>query len=199
MTGLPGVVFIVDSNKEEIAVREANRLGIPVVAIADTNADPDLLTVPIAGNDDAIRSVSLITRAIADTIEAARRETPEMPSVDEGAEAYTYSTDAAEVEDTSRSRRKRPRRRPRPEAIAQRMHHAPTPESAAEEGAEAGEGQAEGESEEVGDQDEAEAKNAVQAAGPAEAEGEAPAESEAEAPATEPGSEEADDGSSGGS
>jgi small subunit ribosomal protein S2 len=173
MNGLPGVVFVVDSNKEEIAVREANRLGIPVVAIADTNADPDLLTVAIAGNDDAIRSVSLITRAIADTIEAARREKSDMPGVDEEAEAYTYSTDAAEVEDTSRSQRKRPRprRRPRPEAIAQRMHHPPATESGAE-GAEGEGGQAEGEAKdapegkdapEAKDQPEAEVKGAVEA------------------------------------
>jgi small subunit ribosomal protein S2 len=76
MTKLPGLVYIVDSKKEEIAVKEANRLGIPAVAIADTNADPDLLTIPIAGNDDAIRSVSLIAREIADTVHAAMAEVP---------------------------------------------------------------------------------------------------------------------------
>ncbi len=61
MTRLPGLMFVVDSKKERIAVAEANKLGIPIVAIVDTNADPDLITVPIAGNDDAIRSVELIT------------------------------------------------------------------------------------------------------------------------------------------
>ena len=68
MTRLPGLMFVVDSKKERIAVDEANKLGIPVIAIVDTNADPDLITVPIAGNDDAIRSVELITRAIADAV-----------------------------------------------------------------------------------------------------------------------------------
>src|SRR5690606_10487183 len=71
MARIPGAIFVVDAKKERIAVNEANKLGIPVIAIADTNADPDLLTVPIAGNDDAIRSVGLIASAIGDaTIEA---------------------------------------------------------------------------------------------------------------------------------
>jgi small subunit ribosomal protein S2 len=65
MTRLPGLLVVIDSRKEKIAVTEANKLGIPIVAIVDTNADPDLITVPIAGNDDAIRSVELITHAIA--------------------------------------------------------------------------------------------------------------------------------------
>ncbi|MGH7540115.1 MAG: 30S ribosomal protein S2 [Gemmatimonadota bacterium] len=132
MSRLPGLVYVVDAKKEEIAVKEANRLEIPVVAIADTNADPDLLTVPIAGNDDAIRSVALITRAIADALEAAKREVPEAAADEEEAEAYTYSTDAGDVEE-SRPRRKRPRRRPRPEAIAQRLHHPEVVESEAGE------------------------------------------------------------------
>ena len=74
MGRVPGALFIVDAKKEKIAVAEANKLGIPVVAIVDTNADPDVITVPVPGNDDAIRSVSLITAALADVIkEAARR------------------------------------------------------------------------------------------------------------------------------
>jgi small subunit ribosomal protein S2 len=63
MGRLPGALFVVDAKKEKIAVAEANKLGIPVVAIVDTNADPDVITVPVPGNDDAIRSVSLITAA----------------------------------------------------------------------------------------------------------------------------------------
>ena len=123
MTRLPGLVFVVDSNKEDIAVKEANRLGIPVVAIADTNADPDLLTIAIAGNDDAVRSVSLITKTIAEVIESARNEMPDAGSSVAESEAYTYSTDAGDVTDASTSsRRKRPRRKPRPEAIAQRLN-----------------------------------------------------------------------------
>lgn len=124
MNRLPGLVYVVDAQKEEIAVREANRLDIPVVAIADTNADPDMLTVPIAGNDDAIRSVSLITRVIADAVETARREAPEGREEAE-AEVQTYSTDMDEGEETSsrrRPKRSRPRRRPKPEVIARRRH-----------------------------------------------------------------------------
>ena len=69
-------MFVIDSKKERIAVAEANKLGIPIIALVDTNADPDLITVPIAGNDDAIRSVELMTHAIADAIIEARREAP---------------------------------------------------------------------------------------------------------------------------
>jgi small subunit ribosomal protein S2 len=124
MTRVPGVVFVVDAKKEEIAVKEANRLNIPVVAIADTNADPDLLTIPIAGNDDAIRSVSLITGAIADAIESSRREKPEVKEAEDEEEAYTYSSDAGDVEEAAPQRAKRrgrPRRRPRPEVIKKRL------------------------------------------------------------------------------
>ncbi len=122
MNRLPGLVYVVDARKEEIAVREANRLGIPVVAIADTNADPDHLTIPIAGNDDAIRSVSLITKVIADEIETARTERAELSDGDSEADAYTYSTDVGESEAAAGSRKKRPKRRPRPELIARRRH-----------------------------------------------------------------------------
>jgi small subunit ribosomal protein S2 len=92
MTRLPGLLFIIDSKKERIAVSEANKLGVPIVAIVDTNADPDLITVPIAGNDDAIRSVELIAKVIGDTIDEARREAPARPQ-EEDAESYVYSTD----------------------------------------------------------------------------------------------------------
>jgi small subunit ribosomal protein S2 len=68
MTRLPAAVWIVDTKKEHIAVDEARKLGIPVVAILDTNCDPDEVDYPIPGNDDAIRSVSLLTRVIADAV-----------------------------------------------------------------------------------------------------------------------------------
>jgi small subunit ribosomal protein S2 len=66
MSRLPSAVWIVDTKKEHIAVGEARKLGIPVVAILDTNCDPDEVDYPIPGNDDAIRSVTLLTRVIAD-------------------------------------------------------------------------------------------------------------------------------------
>jgi small subunit ribosomal protein S2 len=123
MGRLPGLMFVVDSKKERIAVTEANKLGIPIVAIVDTNADPDLITVPIAGNDDAIRSVELITRAVADAIVEARREAPLREEAEEGPEA-TYSSDRGfePADEGDRRRRRRPRRRrAKPEAIAARL------------------------------------------------------------------------------
>ena len=124
MARIPGAVFVVDAKKERIAVNEANKLGIPVIAIADTNADPDLLTVPIAGNDDAIRSVSVISQAIADSIIEARAALPaeDRRRADE-AEATSYSTETGETspaDDDKRGQKRRPRRkrRPKPEVIA---------------------------------------------------------------------------------
>jgi small subunit ribosomal protein S2 len=66
MDGLPGALFVVDAPNEGIAVAEARKLGIPVIAIADSNADPDLMDYPIPGNDDAIRSVKAFTHAIGE-------------------------------------------------------------------------------------------------------------------------------------
>ncbi len=66
MGGLPGLVFLIDIKKENIAVSEAVKLGIPSAAIVDTNCDPELVTYPIPGNDDAIRSIGLIAHLIAD-------------------------------------------------------------------------------------------------------------------------------------
>jgi small subunit ribosomal protein S2 len=138
MTRTPGCLFIVDSRKEDIAVAEANKLGVPVIAIADTNADPDLLTIAIAGNDDAIRSVSLITGEIADTVQSAMAEVPEelrRAVAEEEEEVFTYSSDAAVSvgERDSGGRKSRKKRRPRPEVLAA---HRPPGEA---EGAEGGE------------------------------------------------------------
>ena len=68
MPGLPDYLFVIDSNKEEIAVREARKLGIPVVAVVDTNCDPDMVDYPIAGNDDALRAIRLFASKIADAV-----------------------------------------------------------------------------------------------------------------------------------
>jgi small subunit ribosomal protein S2 len=69
---LPDAVFVVDTKKEHIAVTEANRLGIPVVAVVDTNCDPDVIDYVIPGNDDAIRSANLMSRIVADAVEEGR-------------------------------------------------------------------------------------------------------------------------------
>ena len=68
MTALPGAIFIVDTTKEDIAVAEAVRMGIPIVALVDTNCDPDVIDYPIPSNDDAIRAIKLITARIADVV-----------------------------------------------------------------------------------------------------------------------------------
>jgi len=69
MRGVPGAVFVVDPHKEHIAIREARKLKIPIIALIDTNCDPDLIDYPIPGNDDALRSISIIANAIADTVQ----------------------------------------------------------------------------------------------------------------------------------
>lgn len=74
MKDLPGIIFIIDTGKESIAVSEAIRLGIPMVAVVDTNCDPTGITYPIPGNDDAIRSISLFTQVIANAVIEADNE-----------------------------------------------------------------------------------------------------------------------------
>jgi small subunit ribosomal protein S2 len=124
MARTPGAMFVIDSKREKIAISEANKLGIPVIAIADTNADPDVLTVPIAGNDDAIRSVEVISNAIADAIMEARAAMPaeDRRRADE-AEVTTYSSETGERQPADRDRdsgdkKRRPRRKRRPRADA---------------------------------------------------------------------------------
>ena len=96
MNKLPGVLFIVDPHNEDIAVAEARKLNIPIVAITDTNCDPDLIDYVIPGNDDAIRAVKLISSVIANAvIEANQGETPVI--ADEAAEAEAEPADIEEV------------------------------------------------------------------------------------------------------
>jgi small subunit ribosomal protein S2 len=72
LTRRPDAIFVLDTKKEHIAVTEANKLGIPVVAVVDTNVDPELVQYPIPGNDDAIRANSLLARVISDAVEEGR-------------------------------------------------------------------------------------------------------------------------------
>ncbi len=147
MSRLAGALFVVDSKKERIAVAEANKLGIPVVAIVDTNADPELITVPIPGNDDAIRAVSLITAAISDVISEARHQMPLREPSEEG-EGVTYSTETgveAEAEGDKKKKPARRKRRAKPEAIAARLKTDEAPAPAAPAPAESsGGGEGEG-------------------------------------------------------
>lgn len=74
MRRLPGLMFVVDTRKEEIAVNEARKLGIPIVALVDTNCDPDVVEYPIPGNDDSTKAIGLITRTLVDAIVEAKNE-----------------------------------------------------------------------------------------------------------------------------
>ena len=73
LTNMPNLIFVIDTQREELAVKEANKIGIPLLAVADTNSDPDDITYIIPGNDDAIRSVKLVAQIIADAVEEGRR------------------------------------------------------------------------------------------------------------------------------
>jgi small subunit ribosomal protein S2 len=77
MRKLPDAVFVIDPKKEEIAVKEANKLGVPVIAVIDTNCDPDVVDYKIPGNDDAIRAIRLFCTAIADAILEGKAELEE--------------------------------------------------------------------------------------------------------------------------
>lgn len=85
MEDLPSILYVVDIRREEIAVREARKIGIPIVAIVDTNCDPDLVDYPIPGNDDAIRSIRLITGKIAEAVREglSLREAREKEKIEE--------------------------------------------------------------------------------------------------------------------
>ena len=99
MNGLPSAVFIVDPRKERIAVAEAKKLGIPIIAIVDTNCDPDEIDAVIPGNDDAIRAVKLIAETIGAAIIEGRQGEQDAP-VAEAAEAVD-ATEEAPVEETT--------------------------------------------------------------------------------------------------
>ena len=97
MRSLPGLMFIVDPDQEDIAVKEARKLHIPIVAITDTNCDPDLIDYVIPGNDDAIRAVKLIASVIADAvIEANQGEQLVAEKGDEEAAAEEVAEEKAE-------------------------------------------------------------------------------------------------------
>ncbi|OHD76272.1 MAG: 30S ribosomal protein S2 [Spirochaetes bacterium RIFOXYC1_FULL_54_7] len=104
MTKLPGIIFIIDTRKEAIAVAEARRLGIPIVAVVDTNCNPEGIDYPIPGNDDAIRSISLFTQIIANAVVEAESETglkiiETLQEEEQAEEAVAAATPAEEDEE----------------------------------------------------------------------------------------------------
>lgn len=101
MSQLPAAVFIIDTKKEGIAVAETKKLGIPSVGIVDTNCDPDDVTIPIPGNDDAIRAIKLFTNIIADAVLDAKArvlEGREVPGTELGASNASSGEQAAAEE-----------------------------------------------------------------------------------------------------
>jgi len=114
MNEMPGALFVVDVNREAIAVLEANRLHIPVIAIVDTNCDPDPIDYPIPGNDDAIRGIKLIAGALAQAIRKGAEDYSKI-----AVEAGTEGGPAAGAKGSERSRPKA-ERRARTEARARR-------------------------------------------------------------------------------
>jgi small subunit ribosomal protein S2 len=98
MRSLPAVVFVIDPNKEQIAVKEANKLNIPVVALADTNCDPEGIDHIIPGNDDAIRAIKLIASAIADAVLDGRSQLKEKDAVVEEMVEQAMAENPEEVE-----------------------------------------------------------------------------------------------------
>jgi len=94
MPGLPSLVFIIDTKKEKIAVAEANRLGVPIVGVVDTNCDPTVIDFPIPGNDDALRAIKLFTGMVADTVLESRAMARE--GADQ--ETVSFGGDPAELE-----------------------------------------------------------------------------------------------------
>lgn len=159
MGGLPDVLFVIDTNREEIAIKEATRLGIPVVAVVDTNCDPDGVTFPIPGNDDATRAIKLycdlVAQAVLDGIQAELAA----QGVDIG--AVEAPTEEALTEEALTE-----------EAVTEEVAAAPAEEPAAEAAPEA----------EASEQPAAEAEPAAEApAETAEATESAPAEAAAEA------------------
>lgn len=101
MNQLPAALFVIDSKSEEISIREANKLSIPIVAIVDTNSDPDKVDYIIPGNDDAIRSIELITQLIADSVLEGRQgflKGVPAPEVEEAAGVSKIATDDEEIE-----------------------------------------------------------------------------------------------------
>ena len=105
LNGLPSIVILIDTNKEAIAVSEANKLGITIIAIADTNCDPDPIDIPIPGNDDAIRSIKLVTSRIADVcIEASKKRKGTPKSSSDLSGLATPSEGGPKVEVTRKAR-----------------------------------------------------------------------------------------------
>jgi small subunit ribosomal protein S2 len=97
MARVPDVMFVIDAKKEAIAIREAERLGIPCIAVVDTNSDPDVVPIPVPGNDDAIRAIQLFCSIIADAVLEGRMRADKVIS-EKGTERRTVVAARPDVE-----------------------------------------------------------------------------------------------------
>ena len=128
MDGPPALMFIVDSHREDIAIAEATRLNIPSVAICDTNSDPEKVTIPIPGNDDAIRAINLFCSIIADAVLEGRMR------FDKAKQEEVAKKKAAAAEETVKSEKlaKQQARDAEPAAAAAEPEAAPVAEESKE-------------------------------------------------------------------
>ena len=128
MSGLPDVLFVVDVDHERIAVTEANKLGIPVIGIVDTNSDPDGVDYVIPGNDDAIRAIKLYVTAVADAVLAGKAAAGEVVSADEFVEVTEAEAAPAPAQEANESAEPA---EPAAEATAPESAESPEPTEAA--------------------------------------------------------------------
>ncbi len=145
MTKTPSAIWVVDTKKEHLAIDEAKKLGIPVIGILDTNCDPDEVAYPIPGNDDAIRSVGLLTRVVADAVAEGLIERHQKPESGEAeplaewerelleAEAVTAPAEAATEAPAAEAEQKpAAKKAPAKKPVAEKAEKAEEPEAAAE-------------------------------------------------------------------
>ncbi len=181
MDNLPGAMFVVDVNRESIAVAEANRLGIPVVALVDTNCDPDPIDYPVPGNDDAIRAIRLVVKSVADTIQQASNEYARVAAEEARRKAIEEAEAQARAKAAEEERKQREKERKAKEAEERAKEKARLDEAKAKEAA-----LKEKARQETLDKAGAENKDAAGKAAPEASKDEAPAESAPETPAAPP-------------
>jgi len=99
MTKLPGIMFVIDSTKEDIAILEAQRLKIPVISIVDTNGDPDGIDFPIPGNDDALRAIELFTMKVSEAVLAGKKKKLEQELQETKTEEESTPEELTEIAD----------------------------------------------------------------------------------------------------
>jgi small subunit ribosomal protein S2 len=142
MDALPSAVFLIDVGHEEIAVREARKLGIPVVAVVDTNCSPEGIDYPIPGNDDAMRAIQLYAEGIADAVIAGKASIPEVPT---GDDEFVELDESGKPKVEAKAKRPPPaKKRARVTKVRSKGRGRPAAEEGGESGGE-GEDEAEGE------------------------------------------------------